>query len=228
MSIQVDEVENKRKMLCGEQYYSFTPELTAARAHCKRACKRFTDASDSEAPRRRLIELWKDITGDTTPLPPPASTPEKDDKLLENEPWVEGPIRIDYGFNVKLGANVYVNSNATFIDTCLVTIGSRTLLGPYVSFYSGTHPIDPFVRDGMNGPESGGEIHVGEDCWIGGNATILQGVTIGRGCTIGAGSVVTKDVPPFHVAVGNPARILRKIETQMDPEQAAAKRSTAG
>ncbi len=71
----------------------------------------------------------------------------------------------------------------------------------------------------MDGPESGKPILIGEDCWLAGNVTVLPGVTVGRGAVVGAGSVVTKDVPAFHVVAGNPARILRKIETAMDPEQ---------
>lgn len=78
------------------------------------------------------------------------------------------------------------------LDTCRVTIGARTLLGPNVNLYSGTHPLDPALRNGTNGPELGKEIHIGEDCWIGGNVVILPGVSIGKGATIGAGSVVTK------------------------------------
>lgn len=62
-------------------------------------------------------------------------------------------------------------------------------------------------------------ITIGEDCWIGGGVTVLPGVTIGRGVTIGAGSIVTKDVPAFHVVAGNPARIIRKI-TPMAPDPA--------
>jgi acetyltransferase-like isoleucine patch superfamily enzyme len=103
-----------------------------------------------------------------------------------------------------------------------------------VSFYSGTHPEDPILRNGTNGPELGQVISVGEDVWIGGNAMILPGVTVGRGSVIGAGSVVTKvrrrggfyaeksdsskDVPDFWIAAGNPARLLRKVNTPMDPE----------
>jgi len=119
---------------------------------------------------------------------------------------------MDYGYNVKLGSGVYVNSGSTWIDTCPITIGARTMMGPNVSFFSGTHPLDPFVRNGTRGPELGKPIVVGEDCWLGGNCIILAGVTIGRGVTVGAGSVVTKDVPDFVVVVGNPARILKKIE----------------
>jgi len=152
------------------------------------------------------------VIGDKTPLPPPASTPEEDDALFEDDPIVERPVRMDYGTNLRFGSNVYINSNATFIATCLISIGSRTMFGPNVSLYSGAHPLDPFLRNGTRGPELGKPITIGEDCWLGGNVVVVPGVTIGRGATVGAGSVVTKDVPPFHCVAGNPARIIRKIE----------------
>ena len=95
-----------------------------------------------------------------------------------------------------------------------------------MSFYSGTHPLDPAVRDGTRGPELGKEIHIGEDCWIAGNVSILPGITIGKGSVVGAGSVVTKDVPDFTVVAGNPARIIRRVETKMDPSQKKAEEQT--
>jgi acetyltransferase-like isoleucine patch superfamily enzyme len=131
-------------------------------------------------------------------------------------------LAMDYGYNVRLGKNVFINFNSVFLDTCLTTIGDRTLVGPNVSFYSGTHPLDPVVRQGTRGPELGKEIHVEQDCWIGGNVVILPGVTIGRGSVVGAGSVVTKSVPAFTVVAGNPARVIRKIDTAMDPAQSGA------
>jgi acetyltransferase-like isoleucine patch superfamily enzyme len=126
---------------------------------------------------------------------------------------------MDYGYNVRLGKGVFINFNSVFIDTCLISIGSRTLVGPNVSFYSGTHPADPVVRQGLCGPELGKEIHIGEDCWIGGNVIFLPGVMVGRGCVVGAGSVVTKNVPDFTMVAGNPARVIRKVVTEMDPAQ---------
>lgn len=132
------------------------------------------------------------IVGETSPLPPAAETTEQDEARLEEEPFVMPPVHVDYGYNVKVGRNVFINFNCTILDTCQVSIGARTLIGPNVSFYSGTHPLDPITRNGTKGPELGKEIVVGEDCWIGGNVTILPGVTLGKGVVIGAGSVVTK------------------------------------
>ncbi|GLA50445.1 maltose acetyltransferase [Aspergillus niger] len=197
----MDLQENRERMRRGELYHAFVSDLTADRARCARACRRFNNAGDVS--RRQSLELWKD------------QDPAEDDKLLAKHPWIEPPIRMDYGYNVKVGEGAFINFDCVIIDTCLVTIGARTLFGPKVSLYSGTHPLDPAVRNGTEGPESGKEIHIGEDCWLAGNVTVLPGVTIGKGAVIGAGSVVTKDVPAFHLAVGNPARVIRKIETSM-------------
>ncbi|KAH7344328.1 maltose O-acetyltransferase-like protein [Pyrenochaeta sp. MPI-SDFR-AT-0127] len=212
--------ENKQRMARGELYHAFTPELVAERARCKHACAQYNNAG--EVPRRKLTELFRDIIQDKTPLPPQASTSDEDDRLFENDPWIEPPLAMDYGYNVRLGDNVFVNFNSVFLDTCLITIGSRTLVGPNVSFYSGTHPLDPAVRNGTRGPELGQEIHIGEDCWLGGNVSILPGVSIGRGSVVGAGSVVTKSVPDFTIVAGNPAKIIRKVVTNMDPLQNSA------
>ena len=105
---------------------------------------------------------------------------------------IEPPIRIDYGSNLHIGAGVFINFNATLLDTCAIHIGARSLLASNVSLFSGTHPLDPEVRNGTQGPEGGKEIWVGEDCWLGGNVTVLPGVRVGRGAVVGAGSVVTK------------------------------------
>ena len=143
---------------------------------------------------------------------------------------------MDYGYNVKCGKDVYFNFGCTFVDSRMITFGSRTLVGPNVSFYAGTHPLDPVIRNGTKGPESAKEIHIGEDCWIGGNVIILPGVTVGEGAVLGAGSVVTKvgcrpflfiysflilssqDVPSFHVVAGNPARITKAIPRNTDAD----------
>jgi acetyltransferase-like isoleucine patch superfamily enzyme len=136
--------------------------------------------------------LLHSIVGDTSPLPPTIDDQDKDAELLEHIPWVHAPIHVDYGTNFKVGAGVFINFNCTVLDTCDIRIGARTLVGPNVSLYSGTHPLDPLVRNGTQGPELGKEVVIGEDCWIGGNVCILPGVKLGRGVVVGAGSVVTK------------------------------------
>ncbi|KAK1148142.1 hypothetical protein N8T08_010783 [Aspergillus melleus] len=219
MITNVDEKENLARMQRGELYYAFSPDLVVARKRCARIISRLNNSG--ELSRRQMAEFWREITNDPTPLPEPTSSnpsEESEDATLHAYPWIERPMAMDYGTNVKVGSNVFINFNCTFVDTCLVSIGSRTLVGPNVSFYSGTHPTDPYLRNGTNGPESGKPITVGEDCWIAGNVTILPGVTIGEGSTVGAGSVVTKDVPPFHVVAGNPAKIIRKIEPMAKPQ----------
>ncbi|PYI23634.1 trimeric LpxA-like protein [Aspergillus violaceofuscus CBS 115571] len=132
------------------------------------------------------------ILNDQTSLPPPQEDPLDDDIQLEHYPWIEPPFRTDYGHNLKVGEGAFINFDAVIIDTSPITIGARTLIGPRASLYSGTHPLDPVERNGFKGPQIAKEIHIGEDCWLAGNVTVLPGVTIGKGSVIGAGSVVNK------------------------------------
>jgi len=84
------------------------------------------------------------------------------------------------------------------------------LIGPGVGIFSASHETEPASR--RAGIEYTGQVTIGNDCWIGGKVVIMPGVTIGNGSTIGAGSVVTRDIPPFSVAVGSPARVIKKVE----------------
>lgn len=105
------------------------------------------------------------VINDNRPLPEQASSPVRDDQLFAEDPWIIAPVHADYGFNVNIGIGAFVNFNATFVDTCPISIGARTLVGPNCSFYSGSHPLDPAVRMGLEGPEFGKPIVIGEDCW---------------------------------------------------------------
>ncbi|GES66796.1 acetyltransferase [Aspergillus terreus] len=207
-----------KKMVNGELYWAWDEDLQANRDRCRAACQRFNEAG--QVSRRRRVELWRDIVCDTRPLPPVHPDSKEDEKLFnDTDPVVEPPISVDHGINFKVGKGSFLNFNLLVLDTCLVTIGERVLFGPNVCIYGATHPLDPAVRRGLEGPEAGKEVHIEDDVWIGGSAMILAGVRVGRGSTVGAGSVVTKDVPPFHFVAGNPARVIRRIETSMDPEQ---------
>lgn len=131
-----------------------------------------------------------------------------------NDVYLEPPLYIDYGCNIKLGERIYANFNLTILDCSLVTIGDRVMFGPNVSIFAATHETD--VRSRRDNIEFAQPVAIRDDCWIGGHCVILPGVTIGEGCTIGAGSVVNKDIPAWSVAMGNPARVVKKV-TPMPP-----------
>ncbi|KAJ6007886.1 Maltose/galactoside acetyltransferase [Penicillium herquei] len=205
------------KMLRGEWYHAGCEILQENRVRCKKACEEFNAAS--YASRREKVRLWRNVVGDTRPLPPQLSDPKEDEALFDDtDPYVDGPISIDHGLNFKVGKGSFLNFNILVLDTCLVTVGENVLFGPNVSLYGAVHPMDPAERRGLKGPEAGKEIHIEDDVWIGAGVSILGGVTVGRGSTVGACSVVTKNVPPFHFVAGNPAKVIRKIESTMDPE----------
>lgn len=100
----------------------------------------------------------------------------------------------------------------SILDTSVVVIGDRVMFGPNVSLVTAGHETSVLSRHKQ--VEFGHPIFIGDDCWIGSNVTILPGVTIGKGSTIGAGSVVTKDVPPYTVAFGNPCRPRKQLQTK--------------
>lgn len=104
-----------------------------------------------------------------------------------------------------------IGHSLTILDTSLVIIGDRVQFGPNVHIYTAGHETSALSR--IKFVEFGHPIRIEDDCWIGGQVIILPGVTIGRGCTIGAGSVVTKDIPPYSVAIGSPAKVVKKVPT---------------
>ena len=114
----------------------------------------------------------------------------------------------DYGVNIHLGARAFFNANCVFLDCAEIRIGDNFQAGPGVQLLTPEHPLDAVAR---RGTETARPIVIGDDVWIGGGAIVLAGVTIGHRSVIGAGSVVTKDVPPDVVVVGNPARIVRRL-----------------
>lgn len=123
--------------------------------------------------------------------------------------FVQPPFAVDYGKHIRVGDNFYCNVNAVFLDTNWITIGNNVKIGPRVNLLTAGHPIDAQTRISLL--EFAAPITIGDNTWLGGNVTVLPGVTIGSNAVIGAGAVVTKDIPDGVVAVGNPARVLRKI-----------------
>ena len=128
---------------------------------------------------------------------------------------INPPFYCDYGTHISVGKNFFANYNCTIIDVAKVTIGDNCQFAPNVSIYTAGHPIHPAVRNTLY--EYGISVTVGDNVWIGGNSVILPGVHIGSNVVIGAGSVVTKDIPDWCLAAGNPCRVIRKI-TEADRE----------
>lgn len=123
--------------------------------------------------------------------------------------FINPPFYCDYGTHIEVGKNFYANYNCTILDVAKVKIGDNCQFAPNVAIYTAGHPIHPYSRNSLY--EYGKEITIGDNVWIGGNTIVCPGVHIGDNVVIGAGSVVTKDIPSWSVAVGNPCRVIRKI-----------------
>ena len=121
---------------------------------------------------------------------------------------VRSPFFCDYGFNIRLGANVFLNFGCVLLDVVEIEIGDGTQIGPCVQVYAADHPRDPAVR--RQGLENGRPVHVGRNVWIGGAAVLLPGVRVGDDAIIGAGAIVTRDVPEGWTVAGNPARRIER------------------
>jgi len=182
----------KEKMLLGEIYFANDKQLVEERAKAKRLLHKLnvTEYLMNGKSRAILRELM----------------PNSHKRL-----YIEPPFHCDYGYNIHSGENVYFNVNCVVLDTMKVTIGNNVFFAPGVHVYTATHPLNAVERRTV---ESSKPVSIGDDCWIGGNSVICPGVTIGNGCVIGAGSVVTKDIPENSLAVGNPAKVIRKLNQE--------------
>src|SRR3954451_10341576 len=177
------------KMLAGELYDPFDPELVRARDRARDLCQDLnaTREKDQEARRRILTDLFG-RGGDSV--------------------WMQPPFFCDYGSDNAIRGRVFFKFHFVVLDVCRVTIGDCTLFGPAVQIYTATHPMNAALRRKQ---EFGKPVTIGSDVWVGGGAVICPGVTIGSRTVIGAGSVVTRDIPDGVFAAGNPCRVIREI-----------------
>jgi maltose O-acetyltransferase len=175
----------KEKMLAGEPYLPGDREIQAELTATARWLARF-NASLALSPAERR-DILRERLG-----------------AVGNGAVVRPPFFCDYGYNIRLGDDVFINYDCVFLDVVAIAVGSRTQIGPAVQVYAADHPRDPELR--RKGLEFGRPVTIGCDVWIGGGAIVLPGVSIGDRATVGAGSVVTRDVPAGATVVGNPAR----------------------
>ncbi len=173
-------------MTAGELYRAEAPELVAEAAATEAWLYRYNTAgpTPADACRALLAERIAEVGEGVV---------------------IRAPFHCDYGFNIRLGAGVFMNFGCVILDIAPVTIGAGTQIGPGVQIYAADHPRDPEQR--RQGLEFGRPVTIGRNVWIGGGAILTPGVTIGDDAIVGAGSVVTRDVPAGATAVGNPARV---------------------
>ncbi len=183
-------MSQKERMLAGLPYKAWLDGLPQKRERARRLCHEYNHLPPERWGERTA--LLKDLLGKTG------------ERLT-----IEPDFHCDYGTNITVGEDFYANFNLVILDVAPVTIGDRAQIAPNVSIYTAGHPIHPDSR--ASGYEYGQSVTIGDDVWIGGSSVILPGVNIGRGAVIGAGSVVTKDIPPMVIAVGNPCRMVRPI-----------------
>jgi maltose O-acetyltransferase len=189
----------KEKMLAGEFYNTRDEELIGMYFRTKRALRTFnnSDPEDHEHRLRLLSELLC--------------------KEVHDSVWIESPFFCDYGENITIGKNTFINSNTVFIDNNSITIGENVLIAPNVQIYTATHPTVAKERVNINNNNEAPyktftkPVTIGNNVWIGGGAIILPGVTIGDNTTIGAGSVVNIDIPSGVLAAGNPCKVIKKL-----------------
>lgn len=190
---------NEEKMLAGKIYDPRDSMLQEKAKKTHALCQDYNALYDTDPKRREILrEIFPNAKGSI---------------------FIQGNLYVDYGEYVTIGNNFYANYGLTILDTCPIIIGDNCFFGPNVNLYTPLHPLRWQERNRFFNKEKqyetdneyGAPIIIGNNCWFGGHVTVLPGVTIGDGCVIGAGSVVTHDIPPNSLAVGNPCKVLKEI-----------------
>lgn len=178
-------ITEKQKMMTGQLYKDSDPELVAERRRAQQLVDEF-NATRSDVV---IKELFGSI-GDGS--------------------WVMPRFQCDYGYQIHMGANSFLNYDAILMDCATITIGDDVSIGPRAQLLTALHPINDHEARRQRF-ETAKPITIGNNVWLGGGVIVCAGVTIGDDAVIGAGSVVTRDIPPRVLAVGNPCRVVREL-----------------
>jgi maltose O-acetyltransferase len=188
-------------MLSGEAYNTRDPTLLATAHRARTLLAEFSALPSTDGEGRHRI-LSKLLGG------------------LGRGVWIEPPFFCDYGENIYIGADSFINVNCVFLDSAEIRVGANALIGPGVQLLTPTHPLraedrivstDKRRADQSPYRTSASPVCIGDNVWIGGGTLVLPGVTIGDNVTIGAGSIVTADVPSDSLALGQPCRVIRSL-----------------
>ena len=181
----------RERMEAGDLYIADDPEIGEAGARALDLMASYNTTSVRQGPlRRALLEQLLGSIGEGTELRP--------------------PLYVDYGSNIAIGARCFANFGLVALDVARITIGDDVQIGPNVQLLTPTHPVEPEPR--RQKWEAAEPITIGDNVWLGGGAIVLPGVSIGANTVVGAGAIVAKDLPADVVAVGNPARVVRRLD----------------
>ena len=182
----------------GDLYNCYDPELLQYQSELVEKINEFNKTPETQAGHKKRDEILRESLG-----------------TYGEGLFILPPIYANFGLkHVHVGKNVFINFSAIFVDDGDIYIGDNVMFGPRVTVITAAHPISPKLRKHQlqfNKP-----VHIEKNVWIGANVSILPGVTIGENSVVGVGAVVTKDVPPNVIVVGNPAHILREITEEDD------------
>ena len=189
------DIEKFEKLAHSQELYNCAiPELVNYQATLVNKIREYNLTPETEEGYKQRTELLKEMLG-----------------TYSEGVFILPPVYANFGLkHVHMGKNVYVNFHVTFIDDDDIFIGDNVMIAPNVTIITATHPINPNLR--KHSLQYNKPVHIKDNVWIGASVTILPGVTIGENSVIGAGSVITKDVEPNSIIVGNPGHLLRKIE----------------
>lgn len=184
------------KKQSGEIYDARDPELRKQQNHAKNLMRQYNNLPAENTDER--VHVLTELFG-----------------TFGKNARVNQPIYVDYGYNIHLGNNSFLNMHCTLLDTAPIVIKECTMVGPDVKIYTAVHALDKAERFWHESDEiavvktQAIPVHIGSYTWIGGGVIILPGVTIGDNVVIGAGSVVTESIPDNAIACGNPCKILK-------------------
>jgi maltose O-acetyltransferase len=180
----------RERMLAGDLYIADDPELVADRLRAMRLLEQFNRSAEDEPEERQ--RLLRELLG-----------------TLGEGGVIRPPFYCDYGYQVHLGARSFANFGLVALDVARITIGEDVQIGPNVQLLTATHPVKAEPRRAKW--EAARPIAIGNNVWLGGGVIVCPGVTIGENTVVGAGGVVVRDLPASVVAVGNPARVIRRL-----------------